>query len=312
MESAPRRGRVFWNLRSMFSFKAETYLSNKFRMDASWCSEGENCSSTIFPSLISWQNCLMGTSLVATSSSAALARTISGLRWLKLTVECWNDFDRLSRTGSTCFKTYKQARKRTLFIWTNRPWHVGSSSFILIRNWMMAEKLSQADWTAALNDSHRVWQAFFSFLAIFFCEFLFERVISLTSSWTFRKMAVFLFELSRSFQRVFSVFCIFFIVARSFKVSVHASASLWQTQWTDINDWILSSAFSLVATPDLSPTMTLAPSDTKLLNQSKLRLCFSMTSRRMLVMVKESAASELARTFSKHKNFTSTFSLPLL
>ena len=75
---------------------------------------------------------------------------------------------------------------------------------------------------------------------------------------------------------------------------------------------VLSSAFNLVATPDLSPTITLAPSDTKLLNHVKLRPCFSMTLRRTPVMVSESALSELARTFSRHRNFTSTFSLLLL
>ena len=75
---------------------------------------------------------------------------------------------------------------------------------------------------------------------------------------------------------------------------------------------VLSSAFNLVATPDLSPTITLAPSDTKLLNHVKMRPCFSMTLRRTPVMVSESALSELARTFSRHRNFTSTFSLLLL
>ena len=71
----------------------------------------------------------------------------------------------------------------------------------------------------------------------FLLEFLFVRVMSFMWSCTFKKIDVFLLELSSNRQRVLSVFCTCFIVKRSLKVSVHARASLWQTQWTDTKDW---------------------------------------------------------------------------
>ena len=71
----------------------------------------------------------------------------------------------------------------------------------------------------------------------FLLEFLFVRVMSFMWSCTFKKIDAFLLELSSNRQRVLSVFCTCFIVKRSLKVSVHARATLWQTQWTDIKDW---------------------------------------------------------------------------
>ena len=85
MERAPSKGRVLWNRKSMFSLSAETYFQSRFLMDVTWFSFGEKCNMAILHCFTSWVNTLIGTSLIATSYSAAFAQAISGLsdwNWL--------------------------------------------------------------------------------------------------------------------------------------------------------------------------------------------------------------------------------------
>ena len=63
----------------MFSLSAETYFQSRFLVDVTWFTLSEKCNMAILPYFTSGVNALIGASLVATSSSAAFAQTISGL-----------------------------------------------------------------------------------------------------------------------------------------------------------------------------------------------------------------------------------------